>query len=282
MLLQSVQTPLLEWHLSPSRVKYSTVRDRPSRKQRNAIANSRMNDPERTGDYQPGRNDEPAVDERSRAQPQHIGRYRDRESPGPRRLRPRLSRPRRPVAAARRHQGAARKLVDRPEAAEAYLTEARTVANLDHPHIVPVFDVGSTEDCPCYVVSKYIDGTDLATQAQAVPAVDPRSRRTGGDGGRGVAPRPQARAGASGHQAGQHPARQERQAVRGGFRAGLARAGRGQGAALRRDARLHESRTGPWRRASGRWPQRHLQPGRGLLRAAGGTPAVPGRHRRRN
>jgi serine/threonine protein kinase len=55
-----------------------------------------------------------------------------------------------------------RKLVDRPEAAEAYLTEARTVANLDHPHIVPVYDVGSTEDCPCYLVSKYIDGTDLA------------------------------------------------------------------------------------------------------------------------
>ena len=57
-----------------------------------------------------------------------------------------------------------RKLMDRPENAEAYLTEARTVANLDHPHIVPVFDVGSTEDCPCYVVSKYIDGTDLATR----------------------------------------------------------------------------------------------------------------------
>ncbi len=57
-----------------------------------------------------------------------------------------------------------RKLVDRVEDAEAYLTEARTVANLDHPHIVPVFDVGSTADCPCYVVSKYIDGTDLATR----------------------------------------------------------------------------------------------------------------------
>ncbi|MGA2258636.1 MAG: serine/threonine-protein kinase, partial [Thermoguttaceae bacterium] len=56
-----------------------------------------------------------------------------------------------------------RKLVDRPEAAEAYLTEARIVANLDHPNIVPVHDVGSTEDCPCYVVSKYIDGADLAT-----------------------------------------------------------------------------------------------------------------------
>src|SRR5207245_11743142 len=55
-----------------------------------------------------------------------------------------------------------RRRVATSEDAEAYLTEARTVANLDHPHIVPVFDVGSTEDCPCYVVSKYIDGTDLA------------------------------------------------------------------------------------------------------------------------
>ena len=55
-----------------------------------------------------------------------------------------------------------RNLVDRPEAAEAYLTEARTVANLDHSNIVPVHDVGGTEDCPCYIVSKYIDGTDLA------------------------------------------------------------------------------------------------------------------------
>jgi eukaryotic-like serine/threonine-protein kinase len=57
-----------------------------------------------------------------------------------------------------------RKLVDRPEAAEAYLTEARTVATLDHTHIVPVYDVGSNRDFPCYVVSKYIDGTNLATR----------------------------------------------------------------------------------------------------------------------
>ena len=30
------------------------------------------------------------------------------------------------------------KLISKPEDAEAYLTEARTVANLDHPGIVPV------------------------------------------------------------------------------------------------------------------------------------------------
>ena len=52
-------------------------------------------------------------------------------------------------------------LVDRPEDAEAYLAEARTVANLDHPNIVPVHDVGSFDQFPCYVVSKYIDGIDL-------------------------------------------------------------------------------------------------------------------------
>ena len=37
------------------------------------------------------------------------------------------------------------KLISKPEDAEAYLTEARTVANLDHPGIVPVHDVGSTD-----------------------------------------------------------------------------------------------------------------------------------------
>lgn len=42
-----------------------------------------------------------------------------------------------------------------------YLAEARTVAKLDHPNIVPVYDVGATETIPCYIVSKFIDGTDL-------------------------------------------------------------------------------------------------------------------------
>src|SRR5262249_2543627 len=53
-------------------------------------------------------------------------------------------------------------LVARPEDADAYVTEARTVAALDHPHIVPVFDVGSTANCPCFLVSKYIEGSTLA------------------------------------------------------------------------------------------------------------------------
>src|SRR5579872_3456642 len=49
-----------------------------------------------------------------------------------------------------------------PGDAAPYLREARMVASLDHPHIVPVYDVGSTSEYPCFVVSKYIDGTSLA------------------------------------------------------------------------------------------------------------------------
>src|ERR1700734_4012757 len=56
------------------------------------------------------------------------------------------------------------RLVAETANAEAYLTEARTVANLDHPNIVPVFDVGGTDQFPCYVISKYIDGIDLAAR----------------------------------------------------------------------------------------------------------------------
>jgi serine/threonine protein kinase len=61
------------------------------------------------------------------------------------------------------------RLVAEAGTAEAYLTEARTVAGLDHPNIVLVFDVGSAEDYPCFVVSKYIDGTDLATRLKQSP-----------------------------------------------------------------------------------------------------------------
>ncbi|QEH34654.1 Serine/threonine-protein kinase PknB [Aquisphaera giovannonii] len=48
--------------------------------------------------------------------------------------------------------------------AELYLAEARMVAGLDHPGIVPVYDVGSTAEHPCYVVSKLIDGQNLAAR----------------------------------------------------------------------------------------------------------------------
>src|SRR5205807_4855597 len=49
-----------------------------------------------------------------------------------------------------------------PEDAEAYLTEARTVAGLKHPNIVSVYHVGSTEGHPFFIVSMFIEGGTLA------------------------------------------------------------------------------------------------------------------------
>jgi serine/threonine protein kinase len=49
-----------------------------------------------------------------------------------------------------------------PEDIEQYLAEARALAKLDHPNIVPVHDVGRSGDGFCYVVSKYVEGTNLA------------------------------------------------------------------------------------------------------------------------
>lgn len=48
------------------------------------------------------------------------------------------------------------------EDADQYLAEARIVASLNHPNIVPVHDVGRTDDGSIYVVSKYIEGCTLA------------------------------------------------------------------------------------------------------------------------
>jgi len=58
-----------------------------------------------------------------------------------------------------------------PEDVEAFLTEARILAKLDHPNIVPVHDVGRTADGLCFVVSKLIEGSDLAVRiGQARPS----------------------------------------------------------------------------------------------------------------
>jgi serine/threonine protein kinase/formylglycine-generating enzyme required for sulfatase activity len=61
--------------------------------------------------------------------------------------------------------------VSGPEDVEAYLAEARALAKLEHPNIVPVYDVGRTDDGLCYVVSKYVAGSDLAERlSQARPS----------------------------------------------------------------------------------------------------------------
>ena len=50
---------------------------------------------------------------------------------------------------------------ERHEDAGEFLSEARLAASLDHPHIVPVHDVGRTSDGAAYIVSKFIEGVTL-------------------------------------------------------------------------------------------------------------------------
>jgi hypothetical protein len=63
-----------------------------------------------------------------------------------------------------------RHLVSDPKDLEANLAEARTVASLDHPHIVPVLDVGSTPEFPCFVVSKFIQGIHMRSYGELLHA----------------------------------------------------------------------------------------------------------------
>ncbi len=51
-----------------------------------------------------------------------------------------------------------------PSLRQSFLNEARIVASLDHPNIVPVYHVEQTEQGDFFVVSKLIDGSDLSTR----------------------------------------------------------------------------------------------------------------------
>ncbi len=52
--------------------------------------------------------------------------------------------------------------LNRPADVDAYMREAKMVASLDHPGIVPVFDVGCADEGQFFVVSKVIEGKDLS------------------------------------------------------------------------------------------------------------------------
>jgi non-specific serine/threonine protein kinase len=60
------------------------------------------------------------------------------------------------------------------DAGETFYAEARALAALDHPHILPVYDVGRTESGAIYVVSKFIAGPTLRQQIQQ-QKIDPQA-----------------------------------------------------------------------------------------------------------
>jgi serine/threonine protein kinase len=86
----------------------------------------------------------PSADTPSPRYPAHVGRYRVERLLGEggfgRVYLARDEQLQRPVAIKVPHAH----LVAQAGDAETYLAEARTVASLDHPNIVPVFDVGNT------------------------------------------------------------------------------------------------------------------------------------------
>jgi formylglycine-generating enzyme required for sulfatase activity len=124
-----------------------------------------VHDPNQTGSYLPDSTVSQAVaDEAAPGQPEHIARYRIERVLGKggfglvylahddqlQRL----------VAIKVPHRHRVATAAD----AALYWAEARTAAGLDHPHIVPVYDVGSTAETPCYIVSKFVEGSTLAQQ----------------------------------------------------------------------------------------------------------------------
>ncbi|MFO0878918.1 MAG: serine/threonine-protein kinase [Gemmataceae bacterium] len=52
---------------------------------------------------------------------------------------------------------------------EEVASEARLHASLDHPHIVPIYDVGQSNGIPCFFVSKLIEGENLSVRLDRAP-----------------------------------------------------------------------------------------------------------------
>ena len=94
-----------------------------------------------------------------------------------------------------------------PEDLESYLVEAKILAKLEHPNIVPVYDAGRADDGLCYVVSKFLQGSDLKERILQGRPPFQESAELVGRGRRCLALRPHQGARAPGHQAGQYPAR---------------------------------------------------------------------------
>ena len=58
-------------------------------------------------------------------------------------------------------------LLEEPGFAERFRGEARTMANINHPGVVDVYDYGSDEDI-AYLVMEYVEGDALSTTLSRV------------------------------------------------------------------------------------------------------------------
>ena len=203
---------------------------------------------------------------------------------GPRRgrLRPGLPGPRRGTRPRRGHQGAARPPRRPARGRRSVPRRGPDAGALDHPHIVPVYDVGRTEDGLCFVVSKFIEGSDLAGCSKTSR---PSLARVGSDWWRRSPRRCTTPTGTGLVHRDVKPANilldDGGKPILADF--GLALQGedfgKGTGFAGTPAYMSPEQARGEGHRVDGRI--RHLQPRRRLLRAADRTAPVPGRHAER-
>jgi protein kinase-like protein len=105
---------------------------------------------------------------------------------------------------------------------QRFRVEAEIVARLDHPHIVPLYEVGSHADRH-YFSMKLIDGGSPGRAAGAVSGRAAGRGTAAGAGGAGGASCPPARRAAPRPEAVQHPARRRGPAARDRLRPGQAR-----------------------------------------------------------
>ena len=61
-----------------------------------------------------------------------------------------------------------------PHFAQRFEHEAKAMASLSHPHIVPVYDFGETTDGLLYFAMEFVDGTDLAHIMRSEGRLSPR------------------------------------------------------------------------------------------------------------
>ena len=146
--------------------------------------------------------------------------------------------------------------------------EARTLASLNHPHILTVHDVGELDGRP-YLVTEFVDGGTLKTWTRSDTRTWRQSRRSPGRCRRRPGRRARGGHRPPGRQAGQHP-RLEDMATPSSPTSGWRSCSRPSAARRRRptvrrthaaghdrrDDRLHVARAG--RRQTGRRAQRHL------------------------
>ena len=166
--------------------------------------------------------------------------------------------------------------------AERFLAEIKLTANLQHPHILPLFDSGEADGYLFYVMP-YVEGEtlrDRLTREKQLPVAD--ALRITERGRRGARLRPPPRRDPPRHQAREHPA-----ARRPGAGGRLRHRARGQQGRrepddrdrhVARHAALHEPRAGDGRARDHR-PLGRLRPGRRAVRDALGRPALHRLHR---